>query len=200
MKTELWSIDKIKPYERNPRSHPEHQVELLARLMSKHGVDQPIVVDEDGIILKGHGRRLAALKAGFLHFPVVVHAGLTDFDKKGMRIADNQLALLSSWDESLLRIEIDGLRAEGMDISNLGFDDHELKIINPGGFLADLITDDEVAESSAVMPGQRGLSLKFDVIPVDRDKIVVWLSIERDKRKLRTIAEALVALAKERMQ
>jgi ParB-like chromosome segregation protein Spo0J len=71
-----WSLDRIKPYERNARTHSEHQIELLSNLMTRYGVDQPIVVDENGVILKGHGRRLAALKAGFKTYPVVVMRGL----------------------------------------------------------------------------------------------------------------------------
>src|SRR5262245_29803332 len=95
---ETWKLDQIKPYDRNARQHPEVQIELLAKLMTKHGVDQPIVVDEDGVILKGHGRRLAAIKAGFNEFPVVVHKGLCDTEKRGLRIADNKVTLLGDWD------------------------------------------------------------------------------------------------------
>ena len=193
---EKWALEKIKPYDRNAREHPDVQVELLSKLMLKHGVDQPIVVDEDGVILKGHGRRLAALKAGFTEFPVVVHRGLSEADKRGLRISDNKVALLAGWDEALLRLEIDDLKLNGFDIPDLGFDDKELMLLNPGGFLADIIGAD-VKESSAVVPGARGVSLKFDMMPADRDKVIAWLATERDNRKLRTTAEALIAIADE---
>lgn len=124
---EMWKLDKIKPYERNARTHSAEQITLLAALMKAHGVDQPIVVDEDGLILKGHGRRLAALEAGFEEFPVAVHRGLSDADKRAMRIADNQVALLSGWDDALLRIEVGELTLSGFDVPLLGFDPGVLK-------------------------------------------------------------------------
>lgn len=194
---ETWPLERIKPYDRNARQHPQAQIELLASLMGRFGVDQPIVVDEEGVILKGHGRRLAAMRAGFNEFPVVVHRGLSDDDKRGLRIADNKVGLLSGWDESLLRLEIDDLKLRGFDIDFLGFEDKELMLLNPGGFLADIIGED-ISESSAVVPGQRGVALKFNMMPADRDKVIAFLAAERDSRKLRTTAEALIAIASER--
>lgn len=125
-KTELVPLGKIIPYERNPRTHPESQISLLAKLMKKYGVDQPIVVDGDGIILKGHGRRLAAIEAGFKEFPVVRHRGLSEEDKKAIRIADNQVALLSGWDDELLKMEIQELQSQGFDLPMLGFPEDKL--------------------------------------------------------------------------
>lgn len=126
-RVEMWPLDKIIPYPQNPRTHPPAQISLLASLMKKRGVDQPIVVDEQGVILKGHGRRLAAIEAGFAEFPVAVHRGLSDTEKRAMRIEDNQLALLSGWDEELLRIEIGELQLESYDLPLLGFTPGALK-------------------------------------------------------------------------
>lgn len=125
-KPQVWPLAKIIPYPNNPRTHPDQQVELLATLMQKHGVDQPIVVDEDGFILKGHGRRMAAVKAGFEEFPVVIHRGLSDADKRAIRVADNHLALLSGWNEDLLRAELTDLSKAGYDMPLLGFDNVSL--------------------------------------------------------------------------
>jgi len=136
-RVERWSIDRIVPYDGNPRTHPEAQIELLSRLMQAHGIDQPIVVDEDGVILKGHGRRLAAMKAGFKRFPVVVHRGLTEEEKRGIRVADNQMGLLSGWDYDLLRVEMRELKLSGFDLPLLGFDDATLNWLTVG----DLVTD-----------------------------------------------------------
>lgn len=123
---EMWTLDRIIPYEKNPRTHPQSQIDLLAKLMQRYGVDQPIVTDENGIILKGHGRKLAAVIAGFKTFPVVVHKGLSDEDKQALRIADNQTSLLSRWDDDLLRNEIEELFGEKYDLQLLGFNDGEL--------------------------------------------------------------------------
>ena len=123
---EVRRIDKIKPYEDNPRHHTKAQVDHLAALMKRYGIDQPIVVDEDGVILKGHGRRLAAIEAGFTSFPVVVHRGLNDDDKKAMRIADNQTALLAAWDEKLLKAEVWKL-PDDFNFNILGFTSKRLQ-------------------------------------------------------------------------
>lgn len=129
VKPEVWKLSRIKPYEKNARTHPPEQIALLASLMKKRGVDQPIVVDEAGVILKGHGRLQAAQVAGFTEFPVAVHRGLSEQDKRAMRIEDNQLALLSGWDEQLLKLEIGDLRTEGYDLGDLGFDGSDLERI-----------------------------------------------------------------------
>lgn len=123
---ETWPLRRITPYPNNARTHPAAQVTLLAELLKKQGVDQPIVVDEDGVILKGHGRRLAAVVAGFEVFPVVVRRGLSEPEKTAMRIQDNQVALLSGWDRELIRNEMAHLKAAGFEMPLLGFGDGEL--------------------------------------------------------------------------
>jgi hypothetical protein len=121
LETENWPLGKITPYAKNPRTHPEAQVAALAALMQRWGVDQPIVVDEDGVILKGHGRLLAAYKAGFKEFPVAQHFGLADDDKQAIRLADNQTSLLSEWDQGLLSEALAGLKLAGFDMAQYGF-------------------------------------------------------------------------------
>lgn len=127
----MWPLEQIKPYPNNTRTHPDRQIELLASLLKKYGPDQPIVVDESGIILKGHGRRLAAFKAGQKDFPVVQRFGLSDDDKRAMRIADNQVALLSGWDKGLMRMEIAALDAANYAMPLLGFDQVTLDAYRP---------------------------------------------------------------------
>lgn len=138
-KVEVWPLEKIIPYDKNPREHPPSQVAALAKLMQAHGIDQPIVVDEGGVILKGHGRKLAAEFAGFAEFPVVVRRGMSEADKVAMRIQDNQVSLLAGWDSELLRLEVGSLQAGGFDLPMLGFDGEWLaKVMNgpapPGEF------------------------------------------------------------------
>lgn len=145
----MWQLDQIKPYPNNPRRHPQAQIDLLAKLIEKYGPDQPIVVDDDGVILKGHGRRLAALAAGRKDFPVFVHKGLSEADKHGIRIADNQVALLGEWDVELLRAEVFELKKDDFDLSMLGFEDK--KLVN---FFASI--------EQSVIPQLQGL--KFAVI------------------------------------
>jgi DNA modification methylase len=122
-----WPLDAIKPYGNNPRTHPDEQIDVLAGLLRKYGADQPIVVDESGVILKGHGRLLAARQAGLEEFPVVQRFGLSDADKIALRISDNQVALLSGWDDALMKYELKQLDTAGFDTSLIGFSARDLE-------------------------------------------------------------------------
>ena len=86
----------------------------------------PILVDETGIIIKGHGRHMAALENGFSKYPVAVAKGWSEEDKRAARISDNQIGLLSGWDRDLLRGQISGLQSVGFDVALLGFGEAEL--------------------------------------------------------------------------
>jgi DNA modification methylase len=149
---ETRTLAAIVPYPQNARTHSDEQIELLANLMLRYGVDQPIVVDEAGVILKGHGRRLAAIKAGFETFPVVVQRGLSDDAKRALRIADNQVALLAGWDLQLMQLELGELKLHGFDLPLLGFGDAELASFidaNPG------LTDPDEVPAEPVVPVTR---------------------------------------------
>lgn len=121
-----WPLDQIKPYPHNARTHPPAQISLLASLFKKHGPDQDIVVDEAGEILKGHGRLRAAHEAEMADYPVTQRFGLSDVEKRAMRLQDNQVALLSGWDNELVKFEMESLKRTGYDIALLGFGEQQL--------------------------------------------------------------------------
>lgn len=121
-----WPLDQIKPYPHNARTHPPAQISLLASLFKKHGPDQDIVVDEAGEILKGHGRLRAAHEAEMADYPVTQRFGLSDVEKRAMRLQDNQVALLSGWDNELVKFEMESLKRTGYDIALLGFGEAQL--------------------------------------------------------------------------
>ena len=125
-KVTLWPVEKIIPYEHNPRTHPPAQIDLIAASMKEDGVTAPIMVDEGGIILYGHGRLMAALQNGYKKYPVIVAANLTDVRKRAIRIKDNALALLSGWDNELMKFEIESLTRAGYEMKLLGFGDAQL--------------------------------------------------------------------------
>src|SRR3954467_15568559 len=99
MQIEMWSIDRVKPYDKNPRIN-DAAVDAVARSLQEFGWRQPIVVDEAGVIIVGHTRYKAALKLGYTEVPVHVATGLSPAQARAYRIADNQTAALSAWDES----------------------------------------------------------------------------------------------------
>ena len=103
---ELWPIDRLRPYERNPRTHSEAQVDQIAASMVEFGWTNPVLVDEQGGILAGHGRLLAARKLGLAEVPVIRFEHLCEAQKRAYLIADNQLALQAGWSEELLAEEL----------------------------------------------------------------------------------------------
>lgn len=123
---EVWPLDQIKPSKDNPKSHPPEQVTALAGIFVEHGPDQPIVVDEDGVVIKGHGRLLAAYEAGLSEYPVFIRRGLTEIQKKALRISDNAIAEKSGWIEDLLRVDLNELSLAGYDMPLIGFEHEEL--------------------------------------------------------------------------
>ena len=90
---ELWPIDRLRPYERNPRTHSADQVAQIAASMVEFGFTNPILVDETDGILAGHGRLMAARQLGLTEVPVVQLGHLTPAQKRAYVITDNQLAL-----------------------------------------------------------------------------------------------------------
>jgi site-specific DNA-methyltransferase (adenine-specific) len=118
-------ISSIKPYDKNPRIN-DAAVDAVAASIKAFGFRQPIVVDEDGVIIVGHTRYKAAIKLGLQTVPVHVAKGLTPAQAKAYRLADNQTATLSNWNEELLPIELAELQALDFDMNLTGFSADEL--------------------------------------------------------------------------
>jgi DNA modification methylase len=121
----------ITPYDNNPR-HNEAAVDAVAASLREFGFRQPIVVDEAGVIIVGHTRYKAALKLGLETVPVHVAAGLTPAQVKAYRIADNQTATLSGWDDDKLPLELAALQGLDFDLALTGFSPDELlRLLEP---------------------------------------------------------------------
>jgi len=105
MNIEIWPIEKIHPYENNPKFH---NVEWIAKSIREFKIDQPIVVDGNGIIIKGHGRLKAAQSLGLKEFPVVVRTDLTPEQVRLARIADNRTNE-GGWNNNLLSAELSNI-------------------------------------------------------------------------------------------
>jgi DNA modification methylase len=119
------AIESIRPYENNPRLN-EAAVDAVAASIREFGFRQPIVVDEEGVIVVGHTRFKAALKLGLITVPVHVAVGLTPAQAQAYRIADNQTATMSSWDDDKLPLELAQLQEMGFDLDLTGFSGEEL--------------------------------------------------------------------------
>src|ERR1700691_4916034 len=135
---ELWVIDKLIPWARNPRTHSDAQVAQIAASIAEFGFNNPILVDTKAGIIAGHGRLLAARKLGLTEVPVIVLDHLSEAQKRAYVIADNQLALNAGWDDDLLRSELAALQQEDFNLDLIGFDDRDLTKL-----LADQDADDQ---------------------------------------------------------
>src|SRR3954467_6338039 len=107
---ELWPIEKLVPYDRNPRTHSEEQVMQIAASIAEFGFTNPILVDTKCGIIAGHGRLLGAKKLSLTEVPVIVLDHLTETQKRAYIIADNRLALNAGWDDELLSVELADLQ------------------------------------------------------------------------------------------
>jgi hypothetical protein len=114
------------PYARNARTHSDEQIAQIAASMREWGWTNPLLVDEEGTLIAGHGRVLAAGRLGWKDGPVMVARGWTKAQKDAYRLADNKLSLNAGWDMEKLRVELTDLRAQAVDLTTLGFGQSEL--------------------------------------------------------------------------
>lgn len=162
MKTE-WPADKVErrlvadliPYIRNARTHSPEQVDQIAASIKEWGWTTPVLISEDGMLIAGHGRVMAAKKLGLKDIPVMVAAGWSEAQKRAYVLADNKLALNAGWDNNLLKIELEDLKDLDFDLDLTGFGDDELAVL-----LAEKTegkTDpDEVPEAPAIPVSELG--------------------------------------------
>ena len=125
-KVERWSISRLVPYARNARTHSDAQVAQIAASIREWGWTVPVLVDEEGGLIAGHGRVLAAHLLGISEVPVMVARGWSEPKKRAYLLADNKLALNAGWDPELLKLELMDLREMGADLQLIGFSDAEL--------------------------------------------------------------------------
>lgn len=108
MKIQQIKIEKIKPYDKNPRNN-QSAVDKVAKSLEEFGWQQPIVLDKNYVIVAGHTRYLAAQKNGYETVPCTIADNLTDKQIRAYRIADNKTSDFSIWDNKLLLEELEGL-------------------------------------------------------------------------------------------
>ena len=120
------NIDELLPYIYNARTHDEMQINQIAASIKEFGFNSPIAIDNDNMILCGHGRLLGAKKLGLKEVPTVCLSHLTPQEKKAYILADNKIALNSGWDFDLLKLEFEDLKSVDFNLSLTGFSDNEI--------------------------------------------------------------------------
>jgi DNA modification methylase len=123
---ERWPLSRLVPFARNARTHSAGQIDQIAASMREWGWTNPVLVDEAGMIIAGHGRVEAARKLALSDVPVMIARGWSDASKRAYVIADNKLALNAGWDDAMLAAELSDLQAAAFDLDLIGFDASEL--------------------------------------------------------------------------
>ena len=123
---ELWPLARLKPYANNARTHSDDQIAKIAASLVEYGWTAPVMVADDGEIVAGHGRLLAAQHLGLNKVPIIRLSHLTPEQVRAYRIADNRLSELSGWDDELLAAELHALNAVGFDLGLTGFEGEDL--------------------------------------------------------------------------
>ena len=154
---EWLELNGLIPYAKNSRTHSEAQVAQIAGSIKEFGFNNPVLIDEDNGIIAGHGRVLAAQKLGLQAVPCIRLAHLSETQRKAYVIADNRLALNAGWDDSMLTLELQDLKAEDFNLDLLGFEADELNaLLNPIKETEGLTDEDavpEVPEEPKTKPG-----------------------------------------------
>jgi len=156
-KVERRKVSDLVPYARNSRTHSPEQVAQIASSIREWGWTMPILIDETGGIIAGHGRVMAAQKLGIEDVPCMTATGWSEAKRRAYVIADNKLALNAGWDDEMLRVEFGELRDMGFDLELTGFSIDELQ-----GFE---MADEDLPGQGANEGSTASLADKFGIAP-----------------------------------
>jgi DNA modification methylase len=156
-RVERWPIERLIPYANNPRLHSTADIDKIAASILKWGWTNPVLVDEHGVLIAGHGRVAAAAQLGLtIPIPVIVAQGWSEEEKQAYRLADNELAARGSWDADLLRSELGDLKNSRFDLGLTGFEPDRLAEILASlgsGGLSDPDSIPDVPDQPVTGPG-----------------------------------------------
>lgn len=177
MQIELIKTIDLVPYARNSRTHSDEQVAQIMASIKEFGFTNPVLVDEDGMIIAGHGRTVAAQRLGLDEVPVIRLDHLTPAQKQAYVIADNKLALNAGWDVEMLKIELSELLKEGFDVGLTGFSGEEIdEILKLDNSEVEGLTDpDEVPDVE-----ENNVSVKGDIWICGKHRVMCGDSLFHD--------------------
>lgn len=129
LQIESIAIKELKEYARNVKLHPREQIEEIKASIQEYGFDDPIAIDENNVIIEGHGRVMAVRELGYEEVPCIRLSHLTEVQKEKYRIAHNKLTMNSGMDVEMLSEIIHELQESGESLSGLGFTEDELDLL-----------------------------------------------------------------------
>lgn len=171
---EYLKLDKLSAYETNSRTHSDDQIDQIAASITEFGFTNPILIDENNVIIAGHGRLEAAKQLKLDEAPCIRLSHLTEVQRKAYVIADNKLALNAGWDDELLKSEIEALQMMDFDIDLLGFDASEIQFNELDYSVLD---DEDVSDKLNDMAGgvKKAIQIEFDIDHYDEaSELVRW--------------------------
>ena len=175
MTIESAPIESLSPDPANARLHSPKNIEAIKASLRRFGQQKPIVVDARGIVRAGNGTLAAAKALGWTHINIV-RTDLMSSDAAAFAIADNRTSDLSDWDEEALARQLDELRAEGMNLNDLGFDTREVRKL--------------LEETPDAISGAAELTEKWLVVVTckdDADQAAFLQQMERDGRECKAL-------------
>lgn len=180
-------VKDLKPYARNSRKHPNKQIETLVKSIKENGFTSVLVVDEHNTVLSGHGRLEAAKRLCMDELPCIVVSNWTEQQKKQYVISDNQIGLMSEWDNDILASEIESLSLD-IDLSVLGFDDKFLSKLfdETGGVtISDEIEVDDIGELKVKFPEEKRIEVMNAISSAIKDMadVHIWCNDEQVSRQ-----------------
>jgi len=167
-------VSKLKPYDKNPRTHSATQIERLVNSFKEFGFTNPILIDDDCNVIAGHGRLEAAKILKLKTVPTITLSHLTPEQRRAYVIADNQLALNSGWDDDLLQSELQALGDLGFDLTVLGWGE-DLPTFGEDIDLSVLEDDEDLSEYAA---GVRK-AIQIDFEPEDYEEAQALVAAAR---------------------
>ena len=126
---EHWELSRIQPYDNNAKLHPQEHVDQIAASIEEFDFLDPVAVDENGVLLEGHGRLLAAKAQGMASIPVIQVTGLSETQKVAYRLAHNKLTMNTEFDSEALKLDFDILNDLDFDLNLTGFDAAEVELL-----------------------------------------------------------------------
>jgi DNA modification methylase len=147
------SVSALKPDPRNARTHPKRQIEQLVRSIQEFGFTNPVLIDDADVLIAGHGRLRAAKELGLAQVPAIILEGLSEAQKKALRLADNKIALNAGWDLEILRLELGDIGSIDVDfdLTVTGFSSGEVDVV----LKAANDPDDEIIPAVPIEPRSR---------------------------------------------
>jgi len=165
LKVEYISIDDIKTYENNAKLHPAEQIEQIKKSIQEFGFNDPIAIDENNVIIEGHGRYIACNELGIKEVPIIRLEGLDEEHKKAYMLVHNKLTMNSNFDIELLSYELEDI---SIDMSDYGFD---MEIEEP---------EQEIEEVETPEPPEEPKSKLGDIYQLGNHRLMCGDSTDKD--------------------